>query len=151
MSAIPGRTRRGLLGSGRTPIVDTRVLVAPSATWFPVVVDPADVASRPVLGLVFGLFLVESVTAVTDGYEWVGRVSPRSYYDPTGVLVRGTSDLAGAGVLLVATGALLATACWLFRRGDLARLTVTPSATSGRHGRGRGGPRGPSRPATTGG
>lgn len=120
MSAIPGRTRRGLLASGRTPIVDTRVLVAPSATWSPAVVDPADVANRPVLGLVFGRFLVDSVTAVTDGYVWVGRVSPTSYYDPAGVVVHGTYDLAGAGVLLVATGALLATARWLFRRGDLA-------------------------------
>lgn len=84
-----------------------------------VLVDRADVANRLALGVVFGLFLVQSVTAVTEGYEWLGRVSPTAYYDPTAVLVHNEYDLVGAGVLLAATLALVALAAWLFRRKDL--------------------------------
>lgn len=84
-----------------------------------VLVDRTDVANRLALGVVFGLFLVQSVTAVTAGYEWLGHVSPTAYYDPTAVLVHNEYDLVGAGVLLAATVALVALAAWLFRRKDL--------------------------------
>jgi ABC-2 type transport system permease protein len=84
-----------------------------------VLVDRADVANRAALALVFGLFLVDSVTGVTADYEWLGQVSPTAYYDPTAVLVNGTDDLTGAGVLLVATAVLLLLARFLFRRTDI--------------------------------
>lgn len=84
-----------------------------------VVFDRADVADRLALGVVFGLFLVRSVTAVTEGYEWIGRLSPTAYYDPTEILVHNEYDLVGAGVLLAATAVLLLVARWQFRRTDL--------------------------------
>ena len=82
------------------------------------VFDRADVANRLAIGVVFGLFLVESVTAVTAGYERLGALSPTYYYDPSEVLVHGEYDPAGAGALLLATAGLLAVASVLFRRKD---------------------------------
>lgn len=84
-----------------------------------VLVDRADTAQRAALGLVFVLFLVDSLTAPTD-YAAVGALSPTRYYDPTAVLVHGTYAWADAGVLLVATVGLLAGAVVWFRRVDVA-------------------------------
>jgi ABC-2 type transport system permease protein len=76
------------------------------------------VASRGALGLVFGLYLVDSLAATADA-GWLGAVSPTRYFDPTAVLVRGEYDLAGAAVLLVAAVALVAAAVTIFRRADV--------------------------------
>lgn len=83
-----------------------------------VVWDSADRAARGALGLIFGLFLVESLTAATD-FEWLGLLSPTRYYDPSAVLVRAEYDLVGAAVLLAAALLLVGLATWLFRRRDL--------------------------------
>ena len=80
--------------------------------------DRADLAQRAAIGVVFLLFLLESVTASTD-YDWLALLSPTHYYDPTAVLVEGTTDVAGALVLAVATVALLAVAVALFERRDV--------------------------------
>ncbi|MHB9286168.1 ABC transporter permease subunit [Halobacteriales archaeon Cl-PHB] len=77
-----------------------------------------DRAKRGALGLVFGLFLLESLSATTD-YDWVGAVSPTRYYDPTGVLVMGEYDLTGALILFVAATVLVGLAVELFRRMDV--------------------------------
>lgn len=79
----------------------------------------ADVARRIAIAAVFVLFLIESVAASTDGFERVGYVSPTHYYDPTAVLVEGSYDLAGAGVLLVATAAVVLLARFRFSRADI--------------------------------
>lgn len=75
-------------------------------------------AERLAAGVVFGLFLVDSVATGTD-YEVIGTLSPTRYYDPTAVLVRGEYDLAGAAILLAGALALLAVAVLAFRRRDL--------------------------------
>ncbi|MFB6138448.1 MAG: ABC transporter permease subunit [Halobacteriaceae archaeon] len=85
---------------------------------FSVAVDRAAVAQRAAAGLVFGLFLVESVVIGTD-LEPLAALAPSHYYEPSAVLVDGTYDLAGAGVLLAATAALVAVATLLFRRTDV--------------------------------
>ncbi|WP_254766205.1 ABC transporter permease [Salinilacihabitans rarus] len=84
-----------------------------------VLVDRADVASRLAIAGVFALFLIESITANAEGYEWVGAVSPTHYYDPTEILVQGTYDLTGAAVLLAATVVLVVVARVLFARADV--------------------------------
>ena len=129
-AAVPVVVLASVLAVGET--IDVPALVAVHALSVPyllacgavglvlsVLVDRADVANRLAIGVVFGLFLVESVTAVTEGYEPLGRVSPTAHYDPTEILVHGEYDLVGSGVLLAATAALLAVAAWLFRRKDL--------------------------------
>ncbi len=82
-------------------------------------VTRADVASRIAIAVVFALFLIDSITASAEGYEWIGHVSPTHYYDPTEILVESSYDLQGALVLLFATVALLALARILFSRGDV--------------------------------
>ncbi|WP_224333472.1 hypothetical protein [Haloprofundus halobius] len=67
----------------------------------------------------FGLFLLETVTANTD-FEWVGALAPTRYYDPTAILVDGEYGLVGAVVLLAAAGVLVAVARAWFRWRDLA-------------------------------
>jgi len=83
-----------------------------------VVFDRASIAQRVAGGGVFGLFLVDSVSAGTD-VAWLGTLSPSRYYDPTAVLVSSEWDLAGAGVLLAAALVLLATSRAYWQRKDV--------------------------------
>lgn len=83
-----------------------------------VVVDRSDAAQRGGLGAVFGLFLLDSLTAATD-YGWVGAASPTRHYDPTAVLVEGQYDWVGAVGMLAATAVLVGFALWWFGRVDV--------------------------------
>lgn len=83
-----------------------------------VLVDRAAIAQRVAAGVVFGLFLVESVLTGTD-YERLGAVSPTRYYDPTEILVHGEYDLTGAALLLVAAVVLVAASALWFSRTDV--------------------------------
>lgn len=78
----------------------------------------SDLAERGALGAVFGLFLVETVAAVSD-VEQVGLVSPTRYYDPTAILVHSAYDLPGALLLLVVAFLLLAASAAVFSRVDV--------------------------------
>lgn len=75
-------------------------------------------AERGALGVVFALFLVETVASVA-GYGAIAAVSPTAYYDPTAILVRGEYTLLDAGILLAATTALVALSAVAFRRADI--------------------------------
>lgn len=83
-----------------------------------VLFDRESVAQRAALGVVFGLFLFESVLTGTD-FEALGAVAPMRYYDPTAVLVRGEYDLAGGAILLAAAVVLLVASQWWFTRKDI--------------------------------
>lgn len=80
--------------------------------------DRASTAQRASLGVVFGLFLVESLAGTADA-DWLGVLSPMRYYNPTAILVHGRYDIAGAAILLAATAVLLAGSVWWFERKDL--------------------------------
>ncbi|UPM44342.1 ABC transporter permease subunit [Halocatena salina] len=88
-------------------------------TVFTVLLDRADTAKRGAIGLVFALFLLESVTANAERLDWVGKLSPTQYYDPSEILVEGTYALADSGVLLVTTVVLLLCSQLLFKRRDI--------------------------------
>lgn len=75
-------------------------------------------AERLGAGIVFGLFMVDSVATGTD-YEVIGALGPTRYYDPTAVLVHGEYDLAGAAILVAATLVLLAFAIAVFAKRDV--------------------------------
>ncbi len=79
----------------------------------------ADVARRGAIAAVFALFLVDSVSASSADFDWVGAVSPTYHYNPTEILVEGTYDITGAGILLALTAVLLALALVRFRRNDV--------------------------------
>jgi ABC-2 type transport system permease protein len=83
-----------------------------------VVSDRADIAQRIALGVVFGLYLVESLVVGTD-YEFVGVVAPSRHYDPATILVESSYDPLSAGILVAMTGLLLAASIVWFRRRDL--------------------------------
>lgn len=85
-----------------------------ASVWF----DRADTARRVAAGGVFALYLVESLVANSE-FAALGAVSPTRYYDPTAILVDSQYDPLGTGVLLVATGVLLAASTTLFRRKDV--------------------------------
>lgn len=84
-----------------------------------VLFDRTSIAQRAAMGVVFGLFLVESVVTDTD-FAALGALSPTRYYDPTAVLVRSEWDVAGAAVLLVAALVLVAISRAYFRQKDIA-------------------------------
>lgn len=84
-----------------------------------VLLDRADVAKRIAIATVFVLFLIESISASTEGLEWVGYLSPTHYYDPTAILVEGTYDLTGAAVLLGAICVLVLVGRFGFTRADI--------------------------------
>jgi ABC-2 type transport system permease protein len=83
-----------------------------------VVVRRGRTAGRVAVGVVVASWLVESVVVSTD-FEWLGAVSPMRYFDPPAVLVDGTYDIAGAGLLFVVTAIFLFTSQQWFQRRDL--------------------------------
>lgn len=84
-----------------------------------VVATRTSVAERAAVGVVFVLYLVESVVGGGTDFEVIQYVSPTNYYDPTPVLVDGTYDPLDPVVLLAAFVVLLALAQAVFRRRDL--------------------------------
>jgi ABC-2 type transport system permease protein len=85
-----------------------------ASVWF----DRTSLAQRAAMGVVFGLFLIDSVVTNTD-FADLGVLSPTRYYDPAAVLVQSEYDLAGAAILLVATILLVGASRAYFRRKDI--------------------------------
>lgn len=83
-----------------------------------VLVDRAGVAQRGGMGIVFGLFLFDTLTANTD-FDWLAVLSPTHYYSPIDILNDGTYDLGGALVLLAAAAALVLVSVVVFERRDI--------------------------------
>jgi ABC-2 type transport system permease protein len=81
--------------------------------------DRAGLAQRFAMGVVFGLFLVDSVVSSTD-FAWLGGLSPTRYYEPSAVLVRSEWDLIGAAVLTLAALAIVAASREYFRQKDIS-------------------------------
>lgn len=82
------------------------------------VASSADTGQRAGLGVVFAMYLLESVTAGTD-FEWVGALTLPRYYDTASILASGEYEPAGAAVLLAVTFLALAVAAWWFGRRDV--------------------------------
>lgn len=80
--------------------------------------DRVSIAQRVALGVTFVLFLGESLLEGTD-YETIGAISPARYYDPNEILLQGTYDLVGAGVLVAMTVALVVVSQVWFVRTDI--------------------------------
>jgi len=85
-----------------------------ASVWF----DRTSLAQRAAMGVVFGLFLVDSVVTDTD-VAALGSLSPTRYYDPAAILVRSEYDLLGAAILLCVAAALVAASRAHFRRKDI--------------------------------
>jgi ABC-2 type transport system permease protein len=83
------------------------------------VVSRAAIAERGAIGVVFVLFLVESVVGGADAYDWIQYVSPTHYYEPTPILIDGTHELIDTGILIVAFFGLLVLSQVLFHRRDI--------------------------------
>ncbi|WP_121741327.1 ABC transporter permease subunit [Natronorubrum halophilum] len=83
-----------------------------------VVVDRTSIAQRIALGITFGLFMLESLLSGTE-YEAIGAIAPMRYFDPNEILLDGTYDLVGAGVLVAVTVGLLVVAQLWFSRTDI--------------------------------
>lgn len=86
---------------------------------FSVVFSRAALAERGAAGVVFALFLVESVVGGADEYDWIQYFSPTHYYDPTPLLIDGSYDLIDSAILLVAFFGLLLLSQILFQRRDI--------------------------------
>ncbi|MEF8772762.1 ABC transporter permease [Halodesulfurarchaeum sp.] len=80
--------------------------------------DRSTIPQRVGLGVLFGLFTLETVTVNTD-IEWLGALSPTRYYDPAAIIVDGEYDIAGALVLLATTLLLVIASAEWFRRRDV--------------------------------
>lgn len=75
-------------------------------------------AGRIAIGLVFFAWIYESVI-VTTAYDWLALVAPSHYFDPPAILVGGTYDVAGAGLLCIVAVVLVVSAIRWFRRVDV--------------------------------
>lgn len=69
-------------------------------------------------GVVFGTFLLDSLTYGTD-YERLGAPSASRYFDPATLLVDGTLEWADLTVLAVGTVVLVAASAVVFERRDI--------------------------------
>ena len=83
-----------------------------------VLFDRTSLAQRGAMGVVFGLFLVESVVTDTD-FSALGAASPMRYYDPAAILVHSEYDFLGAAILLVVALGLVAVSRAYFQRKDI--------------------------------
>ncbi|WP_050048295.1 ABC transporter permease subunit [Halanaeroarchaeum sulfurireducens] len=95
------------------------LVCAAIGTMFSVVASRAALAERGAIGVVFVLFLVESVVGGADEYDWIQYLSPTYYYEPTPLLIDGTYDLIDTGILLAAFVGLLVLSQILFHRRDI--------------------------------
>jgi ABC-2 type transport system permease protein len=86
---------------------------------FSVLVDRAAIAERGAVGVVFALYLIESVVGSSTEFSWLEYASPTNYYDPTAILVRESANPLDAAVLLAAFVVLFLVSGWLFRRRDI--------------------------------
>ncbi|WP_090619869.1 ABC transporter permease subunit [Natrinema salaciae] len=84
-----------------------------------VVFDRAAIAQRVALGVTFALFLSESLLTGTDAGA-IGVIAPMRYYDPNAVLLEGSYDFVGAGILVAMTVVFLVAAQLWFARIDIA-------------------------------
>lgn len=84
-----------------------------------VLASRAAIAERAAVGIVFVLFLVESVVGSSTAFGWIQYVSPTNYYAPTEVLVDGSYEVTDTVVLLAAFLSLLVASQVLFRRRDI--------------------------------
>jgi ABC-2 type transport system permease protein len=85
-----------------------------ASVWF----DRTSLAQRAAMGVVFGLFLVDSVVTNTD-FAALGALSPTRYYDPAAILVQSEYDVLGAVVLLAGAAVLVAVSLASFKRKDI--------------------------------
>jgi ABC-2 type transport system permease protein len=76
-------------------------------------------AQGAAIGIIFGTFLLDSLTIDTD-YEFLGSLSLTRYIDPGELLVSGDVDWGGVAVLLVTTCVLVVLAAEVFERRDLS-------------------------------
>ncbi|SIR75795.1 ABC-2 type transport system permease protein [Natronorubrum thiooxidans] len=83
-----------------------------------VVFDRSSIAQRVALGATFALFLMESVLEGTD-YEAIGALTPMRYFDPNEILLEGTYDLVGAGILIAMTLLFVVGSQFWFARKDI--------------------------------
>jgi ABC-2 type transport system permease protein len=83
-----------------------------------VLVSRASIAQRGGIGVVFGLFMLDTVTTDTD-FDWLGTLSPTRYYSPVEILGDGTYDVAGALLLLAAAVVVLLVSITVFERRDI--------------------------------
>ncbi|MFO8114679.1 MAG: ABC transporter permease subunit [Halorubrum sp.] len=86
---------------------------------FSVAVDRAAIAERGAAGVVFLLYLVESVVGGADAYDWIQYLSPTQYYEPTPILIDGSYELIDSAILLVAFVGLIILSQALFERRDI--------------------------------
>lgn len=80
--------------------------------------DRTGIAQRIALGGTFALFLLESLLSGTD-YEAVGAVAPMRYFDPNGILLESSYDLAGTATLILMTLILVGISAVWFTRKDV--------------------------------
>ena len=85
-----------------------------ASVWF----DRTGLAQRAAMGIVFGLFLVDSVVTDTE-FAALGALSPTRYYDPAAILVQSEYDLLGAVLLLAAAAVLVGVSRAYFKRKDI--------------------------------
>lgn len=84
-----------------------------------VVVDRTSIAQRIALGVVFGLFMLESLLGGTE-YEAIGAIAPMRYFDPNAILLDSTYNLVGTGILIAMTLGLVVLSQRWFARSDLS-------------------------------
>lgn len=86
---------------------------------FSVAVNRTSVAEKGAVGVVFVLYLIESIVGGADEYDWIQYLSPTQYYEPTPVLIDGTFEFIDSAILLVTLLGLLLLGQIIFSRRDL--------------------------------
>jgi ABC-2 type transport system permease protein len=86
---------------------------------FSVSVNRADIAQRGALGVIFALYLLESLAASTEQFESLKFLSPTYYYAPTEILIRESYAAIDTAILGGMIVVLLLGSQRLFNRRDI--------------------------------
>jgi ABC-2 type transport system permease protein len=87
---------------------------------FSVIFDETRRANAVAIGVVFGMYIMEILSIISEKYSALGKISIVHYYDPGEILVHHTVEASDSVVLFFLTAVFLVAAVIYFERRDIA-------------------------------
>ncbi|MHC1605162.1 MAG: ABC transporter permease subunit [Candidatus Methanofastidiosia archaeon] len=87
---------------------------------FSVIFDEVRKANTLAIGTVFGMYIIEALSLLSEKYSVIGKISFTHYYDPGRILIQHNMDITGMTVLSFLTAVFLVIAILYFQRKDIA-------------------------------
>ncbi|MBU7023924.1 MAG: ABC transporter permease subunit [Theionarchaea archaeon] len=87
---------------------------------FSVIFDETRRANVVAIGVIFGMYIMEVLSFISEKYAALGKISIIHYYDPGEILVHHTVEASDVMVLFLITAVILVAAVIYFEKRDIA-------------------------------